>query len=208
MREREKRANPDERAAGTRRPGRAGSRVLGYADCGFSRSRPPADRDRSEESSTPKTEQARKAMKRSAVVVLLVLSMAVPAAAQELQGTLKKIKTAGTITLGYRENSAPFSFIGSDGKPAGYSIDLCTRIVTEVQEALSLPELKVRWAPVTVADRIDAVASGRIDMECGSTTVTLSRQERVAVSQPTFVDRGRSPVGTSSRIRNLSHLGD
>jgi len=147
-------------------------------------------------------------MKRSAVVVLLVLSMAVPAAAQELQGTLKKIKTAGTITLGYRENSAPFSFIGSDGTPAGYSIDLCTRVVTEVQEALSLPELKVRWAPVTVADRIDAVASGRIDMECGSTTVTLSRQERVDFSQLTFVDGGGLLVGTSSRIRSLSDLGD
>src|SRR6058998_1613780 len=147
-------------------------------------------------------------MKRSAVVVLLVLSMAVPAAAQELQGTLKKMKTAGTIVLGYRENSAPFSFVGSDGKPTGYSIDLCTRIVTEVQEALSLPQLKVRWAPVTVADRIDAVTSGRIDMECGSTTVTLSRQERVDFSPLIFIDGGGLLVGTSSRIRSVSDLGD
>src|SRR5437867_11927242 len=103
--------------------------------------------------------------------------MAVPAAAQELQGTLKKMKTAGTIVLGYRENTAPFSFFGSDGKPTGYSIDLCTRIVIEVQEALSRPQLKGRWGPVSVADRIDAVTSFRVDMECGSTTVTLSRQE-------------------------------
>src|SRR2546426_12237518 len=107
MREREKRANPDERAAGTGRPARAGSRVLGYADCGFSRSRPPADRDRSEESSTPNTEQARKAMKRSAVDGLMVLTMAVPAAAQALQGALKKRKTAGTSVLGDRENADP-----------------------------------------------------------------------------------------------------
>src|SRR5438128_12518404 len=121
MREREKRANPDERAAGTGRPARAGSRVLGYADCGFSRSRPPADRDRSEESSTPKTEQARKAMKRSAVAVMLVLSMAVPAAAQELQGRLKRMQTAGTISLGCSENAPPSSFLASEGRPTGDS---------------------------------------------------------------------------------------
>ncbi len=147
-------------------------------------------------------------MNRCVVVVLLVLSMALPAAGQELQGTLKKIKTSGTITLGYRENSAPFSFVGTDAKPTGYSIDLCTRIVTEVQQALGLSDVKIRWTPVTVADRIDAVASGRIDMECGSTTVTLSRQERVDFSQLTFVGGGGLLVGASSRIGSVSDLGD
>src|SRR4030095_128431 len=112
--------------------------------------------------------------------VSLTLSFAValalggPAEAQDLQGTLKKIKDSGTITLGYREQSVPFSFKGSDGTPAGYSVDLCKSVATAVQQQLGLQKLDVKWVPVTVETRIPAVVRGAIDLECGSTTNTVS----------------------------------
>src|SRR4030095_7453561 len=108
--------------------------------------------------------------------VSLTLSFAValalggPAEAQDLQGTLKKIKDSGTITLGYREQWVPFSFKGSDGTPAGYSVDLCKSVATAVQQQLKLQKLDVKWVPVTVDTRMQAVANGTVDLECGSTT--------------------------------------
>ena len=120
----------------------------------------------------------------------LALVLPVPAPAQELQGTLKKIKDSGTIAIGYREQSVPFSFRGNDGKPAGYSIDLCSRIVTGVQQQLKLTKLDVKWVPVTPENRIASVVNGTVDLECGSTTNSLSRQEQVDFSHMTFVDGG------------------
>src|SRR4029077_5782283 len=106
------------------------------------------------------------------VALTIVLAWLIPpsALAQDLQGTLKKTKDSGTIVIGYREQSLPFSFKGDDGKPTGYSIDLCQRIVTGIQQQLKLPKLDVKWVPVTVDSRISAVVSGTIDLECGSTT--------------------------------------
>src|SRR5215470_11409766 len=120
-------------------------------------------------------------MHRAFVAALMALTLATPVAAQELQGTLKKVKETGTLTLGYRENSPPFSYIGSLDKtvPIGYSIDLCQRVASTVKTTLGLANLQVKWVPVTVADRIAAVASGKIDLECGSTSITLGRQEQV-----------------------------
>ena len=84
------------------------------------------------------------ALGRILTAAALALLLASPAPAQELQGTLKKIKDSGTIAIGYREQSVPFSFKGNDGKPAGYSIDLCQRIVTGVQQQLKLAKLDVK----------------------------------------------------------------
>ena len=123
-------------------------------------------------------------------VAIFALLLPGPAPAQELQGTLKKIKDSGTITIGYREQSLPFSFLGNDGKPSGYSIDLCQRIVTGLQQQLKLSKLDVKWVPVTPETRIASVVNGSIDLECGSTTNTLSRQEQVDFSHMTFVDGG------------------
>jgi ABC-type amino acid transport substrate-binding protein len=105
-------------------------------------------------------------------------------------GTLDKIKTTRTLALGYRESSVPFSFVGQDGKPAGYSVDLCTRIATDLQRQLGLSDLQVTWVPVTVESRVPAVVRGTIDLECGSTTNTLSRQEQVDFSLTTFLTGG------------------
>jgi ABC-type amino acid transport substrate-binding protein len=105
-------------------------------------------------------------------------------------GTIERIKATKTILLGYRESSVPFSFVGPDRKPAGYSVDLCTRIAADLQRQLQMPDLEVRWVPVNVENRIPAVTDGRIDLECGSTTNTLSRQEQVDFSLTTFLTGG------------------
>ncbi len=133
-------------------------------------------------------------------VVALALWLPAYVSAQDLQGTLKKIKDSGTITIGYREQSVPFSFKGSDGKPAGYSIDLCQRIVTGVQQQLKLPKVDVKWVAVTPETRINAVVNGTIDLECGSTTNSLSRQEQVDFSHMTFVDGGSLLVKASEKL--------
>jgi glutamate/aspartate transport system substrate-binding protein len=141
------------------------------------------------------------------IMVAMALACLVPAVAlaQDLQGTLKKIKDSGTIVIGYREQSLPFSFRGDDGKPTGYSVDLCQRIVTGIQQQLKLQKLDVKWVPVTPENRISSVVNGTIDIECGSTTNSLSRQEQVDFSHMTFVDGGSLLV----KIRgNVASLGD
>ena len=137
---------------------------------------------------------------------LTVALAAVPAWAQDLQGTLKKIKDSGTITLGYREQSVPFSFKGTDGTPAGYSVDLCKSVATAVQQQLKLQKLDVKWVPVTVDTRMQAVANGTVDLECGSTTNTLSRQEQVDFSSMTFVDGGSLLVKTTGKPSSFQDL--
>ena len=129
------------------------------------------------------------------------------APAQELQGTLKKIKDGGTIAIGYREQSVPFSFRGNDGKPAGYSIDLCQRIVAGIQQQLKLTKLDVKWVAVTPETRIQSVVNGTIDLECGSTTNSLSRQEQVDFSHMTFVDGGSLLVKQSDKMAAFQDLG-
>jgi len=129
-----------------------------------------------------------------------------PVFAQGADGTLTKIKASGTLTIGYRESSPPFSFTGPDKRPAGYSIDLCLQVATAVQKSLGLPDLKLSWVPVTPETRIDAVKRGNVDIECGSTTASLSRQEQVDFSLMTFVDGGGLLVTKESNLRGLADL--
>src|SRR5262245_12733555 len=146
-------------------------------------------------------------MKRLVAIVALALLVPGLAPAQELQGTLAKIKASGTITIGFREQSLPFSFLGSDGKPAGYSVDLCQRIAAGIQQQLALPKLDIKWVPVTPETRIPAVVQGTIDIECGSTTNSLSRQEQVDFTHMTFVDGGGLLVLKGSGIAGVQDLG-
>ena len=122
-------------------------------------------------------------------------------------GTLGRIKAANTIRLGYRESSRPFSYLDENGRPAGYSVELCTHVATSVARQLSLPNLKMEWVKVSVADRMQAVANGAVDLECGSTTASLSRQEQVDFSMLTFLDGGSLLVTDASGIRGVSTLG-
>ncbi|MGH7428291.1 MAG: amino acid ABC transporter substrate-binding protein [Candidatus Methylomirabilaceae bacterium] len=140
--------------------------------------------------------------------LLALLAMASPAMGQELQGTLKKIKESGAMVIGYTENVRPFSFLGADGKPTGYSIDLCKRIAAAVQQELGLRDLELRYVPVTAQNRIKAVADGTIDIECGTSTNTLSRQEQVDFTNMTFVDGGSLLVTTASKISRIADLAD
>jgi ABC-type amino acid transport substrate-binding protein len=129
-----------------------------------------------------------------------------PAAGQELDGTLKKIKASATLTLGYRESAPPFSFPGPDRRPVGYSVDLCMHIAGVVQKQLALSNLKLNWVPVTAENRIDMVVQGKIDLECGTTTATLSRQERVDFTLMTFVDGGSLLTKRDLDLRGVGDL--
>ena len=129
------------------------------------------------------------------------------AAAQTLDGTLKKIKDSSTFTLGYLTSAPPFSFPGPDKRPVGYSIDLCTQIASKIQQQLGV-NLKLNWVPVTTENRIDMVASGKVDIECGTTTASLSRQERVDFTLMTFVDGGGMLTKADFNLRTTADLAD
>jgi glutamate/aspartate transport system substrate-binding protein len=105
-------------------------------------------------------------------------------------GTLERIRERGFITMGYIKDAAPFSSADASGRPQGYAVDLCREVALGVRARLDLPELGMRWVALTVQDRLDAVRTGRVDVECSTTTWTLSRQAQVDFSLITFVDGG------------------
>jgi ABC-type amino acid transport substrate-binding protein len=144
-------------------------------------------------------------MIRMLTVLLAAALLAAPARAAEAD-TLQKIKSSNTITLGYREDARPFAYVGDDGKPAGYSVELCTRIASSIGRQLGLLNLQTKWVKVTPENRISSVVSGAIDLECGSTTASLTRQEQVDFSLMTFVDGGSLLVTDASGIRGISTL--
>lgn len=135
-----------------------------------------------------------------------VFAFGVAANAQALDGTLKKIKESGTITLGVRDSSIPFSYLDDSQKPIGYSIDLCMKIVDAVKADLKLPNLNVVMQPVTSATRIPLMANGTIDLECGSTTNNVERQQQVSFADTTFVTANRLLSKKSSNINKLDDL--
>ena len=143
--------------------------------------------------------------------LLFAAALALPAAAQDanvtaLSGTLKKIKDTGTITLGYRESSLPFSYLNKRQQPIGYSIDLCREIVEEAAAELDGMDIKIALAPVTAADRLDKVKAGGVDLECGSTTSNLQRQKEVAFSPVFFVAGTKLMVPKTSAVQSYRDL--
>src|SRR5262245_40608457 len=139
-------------------------------------------------------------------LLLSVLLAGAGCAATQASDTLKKVKESGTLTIGYRESSLPFSFVDRNNTPIGYSVDLCKRIATAVQKQLGLANLQVKWVPVTPETRIGAVAGGTVDIECGSTSNTLSRQEQVDFTNMTFVDGSSLLATTASGVRVAADL--
>lgn len=139
---------------------------------------------------------------------LLMLGFASPSLAQEASNTLDKIKSAGEIVLGYRETSIPFSYIEKDQTPKGYSIDLCMRIADAVKEKVGNADLKVRFVPVSPQTRIPLLVNGTIDMECGSTTNNLTRQEQVSFLPTTFITGTKILVKADSPIKSVDDLAD
>lgn len=133
-------------------------------------------------------------------------ALAGPAGAQEFTPTLQKIKDSGAINLGYRETSLPFSFLDKDGKPAGYSVELCQQVAHAVRQSLKLAELKINWVLVTPADRISRLVKGTIDLGCETTTITFARMEQVAFSHMIFVDGGSLLATAASGIGRVNDL--
>lgn len=132
--------------------------------------------------------------------------LAAPAVGQELAGTLKKIKDSGTITVGYRETSVPFSYLDEKQQPIGYSMDLCAAIIEEVKKELMLPTLTVKYNPVTSQTRIPLMSNGTVDIECGSTTNNLTRQKQVSFAPITFVTGTKLLVKKSAQIKSYKDL--
>lgn len=120
--------------------------------------------------------------------------------------TLDRIRERHTIVFAYRDGASPFSFKDRANRVRGYSVELCARIASAIQRELRLPELKVEWIAVDADTRIEAVATGRADAECGTTTITLSRMERVDFSVPIFVDGATLAVPARSPVQRLADL--
>lgn len=131
---------------------------------------------------------------------------AVPDWQDALTGRLRQIKEAGVIRLGYREDAIPFSYLGAEGKPVGYTLDLCGAIVATIAADLGDLPLRIDYVPVTALNRIKQVVDGVVDLECGSTTNTAERRQQVAFSPLIFVTGTRLVVPGRSVIRNPNQL--
>jgi len=141
-----------------------------------------------------------------AAVAAMALLAATPAIAQDLTGTLKKIKDSGTITIGHRETSIPFSYLDEKQQPIGYSMDICAAVVEEVKKELGVVQLTVKYNPVTPQTRIPLMSNGTIDLECGSTTNTLTRQKQVGFAPVTFITGTKLLVKKSAKIKSYKDL--
>lgn len=143
---------------------------------------------------------------RAALAVTAAILVATPVVAQELTGTLKKIKQTGTMTVGHRDVSSPFSYIDDKQKPVGFAMDICARVVDAIKAELKMPKLDVKYAMVTSATRIPLMANGTIDIECGSTTNNAARQEQVWFTNTHFVTASRYVTKKSSNIGKIDDL--
>src|SRR6478735_523694 len=144
-------------------------------------------------------------MKRFAILAsAFALAVSFQAAAQE--GTLKKIKDSGAITIGHRDASVPLSYYDDKQQPIGYAMDLCAKIVDAVKAELKMPAIKVNYQPVTSANRIPLMANGTIDLECGSTTNNIPRQEQVWFTMTHFVTANRWVAKKSASLKSLNDL--
>ena len=121
--------------------------------------------------------------------------------------TLARIKATGEIRMGYFETSAPFSATGPDKTPEGYSVDLCRRIAAGIQRQLGLAQLRTTWVALGLKDRVEAVRGGRVDIECGTTSWSFSRQQLVDFSLMTFVDGASLLAAADSGIKRITDTG-
>lgn len=128
------------------------------------------------------------------------------ALAQSPGDTLRKIKETGTITLGYRESSIPFSYLDGQQKPVGISMDLCEAIVAKVKQQLGLPKLEVKTIAVNSSNRIPLVVNATVDIECGGTANNAARQKQVAFSVATFVSQPMWLVRSDAGVKQASGL--
>jgi glutamate/aspartate transport system substrate-binding protein len=126
--------------------------------------------------------------------------------AQSLDQVLGRIKQKNAMSIGYRESSLPFSYLDDDRKPVGYAMDLCAKVVEDVKKKLQTANLAVNYVAVNPQNRIPLVANGTVDLECGSTVNTLSRQEQVDFSAAYFIATTRLLVKTNSGVKDVEDL--
>jgi glutamate/aspartate transport system substrate-binding protein len=150
-------------------------------------------------------------MRRYRLVMLAVVVLAtgafVKASLAQTSPTLKKISDRGAIVIGHREASVPFSYIDQNQKPIGFSVDLCLKIADAVKEELKKPDIKINYVPVTPQTRFALLANGTVDLECGSTTNTFSRQSQAAFTFTTFITGTKIMVRKNSGIKSVDDLG-
>lgn len=143
----------------------------------------------------------------TAAITLTCALVSLSAHAQApLGGTLKKIRDTGSITFGHREASFGFSYLDGNGKPIGYSIDICNRILETIKTELKMPQITVKYQNVTSQNRIPLVTNGTVDIECGSTTNLIERQQMVAFSPDIFRYNVRIAVRADSGIKSITDL--
>lgn len=137
---------------------------------------------------------------------LLALAIAVAVALPAEAGVLDRIRTSGTLNLGYRQDAAPLSYLDEKKEPAGYTVLVCEAVAERLAQDLGVPALKVEWTATTASDGFDAVAAGKIDILCGAATITLTRREKVDFSLPVFVDGAAVmlPKGASTEFDALA----
>jgi len=145
----------------------------------------------------------------SVATLLLAAALILPSTnllAKDSEGTLAKIARTGEFVIGYRTDASPLSYENADGQPSGYSVDLCRRIAAGIKAHLGRDDIETKFVPVNSSERLSAVITGKIDIECGSTTVTLSRQEQVDFTLPTFVTGGSVLSLANSGVQDMSGL--
>ena len=137
---------------------------------------------------------------------LIVLALAAATGLVQAEDTLKKIKDSGTVTMGVRESSGALSYTLGDGKYVGYHVEICQKVLADVQKQLGLAKLDVKYQPVTSQNRVPLVQNGTVDIECGSTTNNATRQKDVAFAVTTFVEEVRIAVKANSGINSVDQL--
>src|SRR3954447_14036327 len=140
------------------------------------------------------------------LAVIALALMATQAHAEDLYGTLKKIKDSGRIVIGRSENSIPFSYIGPDGKPIGYSIDICLRIAEGVRQELKLEKLDVQYVTIMGTTLIPLLVNGTIDIGCSTTTHNLTREKQVDFLMTTYATGNQLLVRKDSGIKEIEDL--
>jgi glutamate/aspartate transport system substrate-binding protein len=139
-------------------------------------------------------------------LAIVVAAVALTVSAQDLTGTLKKIKDSGTIVLGTRESSGALAYTLGDGKYVGFHTEMAEQIAKDIQRDLKMPKLDIKYQPVTSQNRIPLVQNGTVDLECGSTTNNAARQKDVAFAMTTYVEEGRIVVRANSGITGIAGL--
>jgi len=138
--------------------------------------------------------------------LMLVLAAALSVGAAHAQDTLKKIKDSGSVTMGVRESSGALSFTLGDGRYVGFHVDVCQKVLADVQKQLGVAKLDIKYQPVTSQNRIPLMQNGTIDIECGSTTNNAARQKDVAFAPTTYVEEVRIAVKANSGINGIDQL--